>query len=190
MALRLPTRAPTDPYVRALAHTVPQRTASPSPRRGVPAVIRTSYGDMQSNLDVFDMIPSVESVRRRFASLHRVLQGEFPCFHGIIKTLRLPAALLAALRCLRLAIPRSHSLVSLPGGRVHRRGLELVTRSPHRDCSRRRQDLPSSWGTPMFRLPCSHPTPAGRWHQTISVPRRGPRYENSEGSHERSFEAQ
>jgi hypothetical protein len=96
--------------------------------RGVPAVIRTSYGDMRSNLDVFGMVPSIESVRRRFASLHRLLQGEFPCFHGTIKTLRLPAALLAALRCLRLAIPRIHSLVSLSGGRVHRRSLELVTR--------------------------------------------------------------
>jgi hypothetical protein len=55
------------------------------------------------------MFPSIESVGRRFAFLHRVLRGEFPCFHGTIKALRLPAAHPAALRCLRLAVPRWHS---------------------------------------------------------------------------------
>jgi hypothetical protein len=84
----------------------------------------------ESGLDVPDMFPSTESADRRFASLHWVLQGEFPSFRGTIKTLRLPVAHLAALRFLRLAIPRIHSLVSLPHGRVHRRGLELITRYP------------------------------------------------------------
>ena len=40
--------------------------------------------------------------------------GRFPRFAGTIKALRLPAARPAALRCLRLAVPRSHSFVSLP----------------------------------------------------------------------------
>ncbi len=83
---------------------------------------------MLTNLNVFDMFPSIESAGRRFAFLHRVLQGEFPCFNGTIKALRLPAAHPTALRFLRLAVPRLHSLRSLPGGRVRRRGLELVTR--------------------------------------------------------------
>ncbi len=83
---------------------------------------------MQKNLDVFNMFPSIDSAGRRFASLHRILRGEFSCFTGSIKALRLPAAHPAALRCLRLAVPRLHSLGSLLGGRVHRRGLELVTR--------------------------------------------------------------
>jgi hypothetical protein len=74
------------------------------------------------------MFPSTESVDRRFASLDWVLQGEFPSFNGTIKTLRLPATHLAALRFLRLAIPRLHSLCSLLDGRVRRQGLELVTR--------------------------------------------------------------
>ena len=121
-----PPRAPTDPYVLALEHTVPRPTDSPSAM--VPEAIRSSYGDMLTNHDVFDMFPSIESVGRRFASLHRVLRGEFPCFDGTIKALRLPAAHPAALRCLRLAVPRLHSVSSLLGGRVHRRGLELVTR--------------------------------------------------------------
>ena len=83
---------------------------------------------MRSNLDVFDMFPSIGSAGRRFASLDRVLRGEFPCFDGTIKALRLPAARPAALRCLRLAVPRLHSSGSLLGGRVRRRGLELITR--------------------------------------------------------------
>jgi hypothetical protein len=33
---------------------------------------------MRMNLDVFSMCPSVEAAGRRFASLHRVLRGEFP----------------------------------------------------------------------------------------------------------------
>ena len=52
------------------------------------------------------MFPSIKSAGRRFAFLHRVLRGEFPCFNSTIKALRLPAAHPAALRCLRLAVPR------------------------------------------------------------------------------------
>ena len=62
---------------------------------------------MRENLDVFSMCPSVESAGRRFASLDRVLRGEFPCFDGTIKALRLPAARPAALRCLSLEISRT-----------------------------------------------------------------------------------
>ncbi len=96
--------------------------------RMVPEAIRSTYVDMLENLDVLDMFPSIASAGRRFAFLHRVLRGEFPCFNGTIKALRLPAARPTALRCLRLAVPRFHSLRSLLDGRVSRRGLELVTR--------------------------------------------------------------
>jgi hypothetical protein len=118
---------------------------------------------MRRSLDVLHMFPSIKSAGRRFASLHRVLRGEFPCFDGNIKALRLPAARPAALRCLRLAIPQ-RSLVmfalwrtSAPpkpgaGDPVTPAGISL----------RRRQDLPSSWRTPIVRLHnCSTPTPAG-----------------------------
>src|SRR5262245_39937917 len=61
-----------------------------------------------------------------------------------------------------------HSFGSLPDGRVRRRGLELVTRSLRPGLSRRRrQDLPSSWGTPIVRLPCS--ADAGRTAGTRPV---------------------
>ena len=49
------------------------------------------------NLRRRDFRPQVQQL----ASLRR--------FHGIIKALRLPAALRAALRCLRLALPRDHA---------------------------------------------------------------------------------
>jgi hypothetical protein len=94
----------------------------------VPEAIRSSYGDMQENLDVFNMFPSIDSAGRRFAFLRRVQQGEFPCFISNVKALRLSAARPASLCFRRLAVPRLHSLGSLLGGRVRRRGLELVTR--------------------------------------------------------------
>ncbi len=59
----------------------------------VPGAIRSTYVDMLENLDVFTMFPSIESADRRFAFLHRVLQGEFPFFNGTIKALRRPAAI-------------------------------------------------------------------------------------------------
>jgi hypothetical protein len=100
---RLPARAPTDPDVLALEHPVPRPTGLPSAM--VPEAIRSSYGDMRRNLNVLHLFPSIGSAGRRFASLPRVLRGEFPCFNGTIKALRLPVARPAALRCLRLAVP-------------------------------------------------------------------------------------
>jgi hypothetical protein len=73
-----------------------------------------------------------------------------------------PCCRSAALRFLRLAVPRFHSLFSLPDGRVSRRGLELVTRYLRSGIRRgANRVLPSSWGTSVVRLPCSIPTPAG-----------------------------
>ena len=56
---RLLARAPTDPYVLALEHTVPQPADSPPAKD--PEAIRSSYGDMPWNLEVFRMLPSIES---------------------------------------------------------------------------------------------------------------------------------
>ena len=58
-----------------------------------PVVIQSSDGDMLMNRKVFGMFPSIESASRRFAFLHRVLRGEFPCFNSTIKALRRPAAI-------------------------------------------------------------------------------------------------
>jgi hypothetical protein len=72
----------------------------------VPVTIRASYVDRFRSLDVLPLLPSLGSAGRRLAFLPRVLRGEFPCFDGTIKALRLPAAPPAALRCLRLAVPQ------------------------------------------------------------------------------------
>src|SRR5215472_5171287 len=48
---RLLARAPTDPYVLALEHTVPQPADLPPAKD--PEAIRSSYGDMGWNLDGF-----------------------------------------------------------------------------------------------------------------------------------------
>jgi hypothetical protein len=56
------------------------------------------------------------TVPRSDASLPSTRSGRVPCprFAGTIKALRLPAVSPAALRCLRLAVPRGWSAVSLP----------------------------------------------------------------------------
>ncbi len=151
----------------------------------VPAAIRSTYVDMLKNLDVFNMFPSIESAGRRFAFLHWVLQGEFPSFHGTIKALRLPATHLAALRFLRLAIPRLHSLGSLPGRRVSCQSLELLTRCLRRDVAE------EATGSPKFlgNLNClSAHVPNRRRqdcsHLTITVRQRGPWTPRCKGSHD------
>src|SRR6516164_1089910 len=139
----------------------------------VPATIRASYVDRVRNLDVLHLFPSLGSAGRRFASLPRVLRGEFPCFSGTIEALRLPAARPAALRRLRLAVPQRSLVLFAPrrtsappkpgvGNPVTPAGMSL----------RRRQDLPSSWGTPIVRLRM-FPTDAGRTAGTRPVRCRG-----------------
>ena len=102
------------------------------------------------------MVPSIRSVGRRFAFLHRVLRGKFPCFTGTIKALRLLAARSTALRYLRLVVPQRSLVVFAPewtsspprpgvGNPVSPAGIEL----------RERQDLASSWGIPIVRSPSS-----------------------------------
>jgi hypothetical protein len=157
----------------------------------LPEAIQSISGDMLTNLDVFDMFHLIGSAGRRFASLHRVLRGEFPCFVGTIKALRLPAACPAALRCLRLAVPRLHSLGSLLGGRVRRRGLELFTRWLRPGLCRGSDRISQVPGEPQLSV-CTCSVDSGRTAYTrpFKVRQRGPWYVKSKGSHERSFEAQ
>jgi hypothetical protein len=130
--------------------------------------IRARSVDRLRNLDVLHLFPPPGSIGRRFASLPRVLRGEFPCFGGTIEALRLPAARPAALRCLRLAVPQRPLVLFAPrrtsappkpgvGNPVAPAGMSL----------RRRQDIPSSWGIPIVCLPCS--VDAGRTAGTRPV---------------------
>ena len=156
---QLPPRAPTDPDVRALAHPVPRPTGSPSTM--VPEAIRSSYGDMRKNLDVFNMSPQSSLPADVSLPSTGSSGASSPCFHGTIKTLRLPAAHSTALCCLRLAVPRLHSLISLLGGQVPppRPGVGNPA-TPSGNLPRRRQDLQSSWTTQSSVCACSS-TPAG-----------------------------
>ena len=62
---------------------------------------------------------------------------EFPRLHGTINALRLPAAPPAALRCLRLAVPREHSHFRSRRRRVlRRRAWSWSPGVPRRDCFR------------------------------------------------------
>ena len=100
---------------------------------------------------------------------------------------------LAALRFLRLTIPRCHSLFSLPSGRVNRQGLELVTRylQPGFAEEQKKVGLSQVPGEPQLSV-CHVPIRLRRdcLRQTIATLQRGPWYAKSKGSHERSFGAQ
>jgi hypothetical protein len=86
---------------------------------------------------------------------------EFPGFLGTIKALRLPAVLPAALRFLRLAVPRDHAYFAPAATACRSVGPGVVPRYPHPGMLPwRRQDLPSSWGTSIPVCTCSQ-TPAG-----------------------------
>ena len=107
------------------------------------------------------MFPSIGSAGRRFAFLHRVLRGEFPCFTGTIKALRLPAAHPAVLRYLRLAVPRCHSLCSLLGGRVTAEAWSWSPGSSSRDVAEETAGSPKFLGNPKCPFAHVQSTPAG-----------------------------
>ena len=98
---------------------------------------------------------------------------------------------LAALRFLRLAVPRIHSLGSLLDGRVHRQGLELVTRYLQPGFAEERTGFSQVPGEPPLSV-CHVPIRLRQdcLRQTIATQQRGPWYAKSRGSHERSFGAQ
>ena len=97
-----------------------------------------------------------------FPSLHRVPRDRFPGFIGSMRVLRLPRVRPAALRFLRLAVPRLHSLRFAPrrASAPPRLGVGHPV-APAGMLPRRREDLPSSWGISLVRLHMFLPTPAG-----------------------------
>ncbi len=110
-----------------------------------------------SKYKALDVVPGPGSSIRHpltvFPSLHRVLRDQFPGFISTMRVLRLPVARPTALRFLRLVVPRLHSLCSLLDGRVQPPKPGVVHPvTPAGNLPRRRQDLPSSWRTPMIRL--------------------------------------
>jgi len=93
------------------------------------------------------------SVIRRLASLHWLQLGAVRQLQRYYQDAMTPCRHPTALRFLRWVVPRFHSFLSLLGGRVHRRGLELVTRYLQPGiCRGANRVLPSSWGTQSVRL--------------------------------------
>jgi hypothetical protein len=90
--------------------------------------------------------------------------------------LRVPAARPAALRCLRLAVPRLRSRASCPAVRplpppdlAGSAGLGLFFAGcPFRPWSWRRRGFPGSWGTPVWTCPALRPR-RDRWARPFSA---------------------
>ena len=141
-----------------------------------------------SGLDVPDMFPSIKSAGRRFAFLHGVLRGEFPSFIGTIKALRLPAARLAALRLLRLAIPRLHSRFRSPTVECAARAWSWSPGVSGRETAEERAGSPKFLGN-LDSSVCHVPNRRRRdcLRQTIAAQQRGPWSSQGKGSHDWDF---
>jgi hypothetical protein len=162
-----PPRAPTDPYVDTLDHTVPQVTPSLHQRHDAAAnpsiAIRWRFGNTAREFKASQVFLAIGVVTRCLASRPPGPRGSSS-----------PASTVLSRHCDFLpAIPphfvafawryHGNTHVSLPPSmRVATSGLGLVTRCPRPgSLPWRRQDLPSSWGTPIPVCPCSS-TPAGQ----------------------------
>src|SRR5262249_32413579 len=84
---------------------------------------------------------------------------------------------------------RVHPFASLPGGRVRRRGLELLTRSPARDLAEEATGSRKFLGNPDCPFAMCSRRRQDCGHQTVAVAQRGPWDHKSKGSRERSFGA-
>ena len=141
------------------------------------------------NLRRRDFHPQVQQLAS-LRSLRGVLGAEFPRFHGTIKALRLPDALRAALRCLRLAVPRLHSCFVPAAAECRRVGPGVVHPVPPAGIHHGGDRISYVPGEPPM---CLCPALRPRWdrlHQASGMLRRGPRSDHNEGSHDASFGAQ
>jgi hypothetical protein len=180
--------APTDPYVRALAHTVPlimdSLRDSKLSRTLILLSVSVSWTRL-SNFDAFVVFLKNGSMNRRLAFLRWLQPGAVRQLHWYYRDAMTPCRHPAALRFLRLAVPRLHSLDSLPDGRVRRQGLELVTWCLRPGIRRgANRVLPSSWGTTIVRLRMFS-SDAGRTARTRPLKCRSvaPRAPKCGGSH-------
>src|SRR5271157_2130382 len=133
---------PGPPQVRARAINAHGSSFQPSR----PA-IRRCFVDTSTGSDAPAMFPANGQLKRR--PLHSAGSfGRVPPPQRYYGTLRLPAAHLAALRFLRLAIPSFRPLfVPASSGRELRIHLELVSRDSNRQSRRKRQGLSGSRAT-------------------------------------------
>ena len=147
-----------------------------------------------SEYEASDVVPGPGSNVRHpltvFPSLHRVPAGPVPRLHQYYE-----GATTSCRPSRRTSFPSLGGtsvalVIMLLDGRVHRRGLELVTRFSSRELQRKLAGAPKFLGNHCSfahvpirrRQDCSH--------QTITVQQRGPWSSKGKGSHERSFDAQ
>ena len=148
-----------------------------------------------SEFEASDVFPGPRSSIRHplsvFPSLDRVQRDQFPGFSGTMKVLRLPPVRPAALRCLRLAVPQRFTRwIRSPADECTAGAWSCSPGVSGRVSLRRRQDLPSSWGTPIVRLHMFHSDAGGAaCTRPFTVQQRGPWYLKGKGSHERFFDA-
>ena len=108
------------------------------------------------------MFLSNGSMNRRLAFLHWLRLGEVRQLLRYYQDAMTPCRRPAALRFLRLAVPRFHSLCSLSGRRVDCQSLELVTRYLQPGFAEERTGFSQVPGEPRMSVcTCSNPTPAG-----------------------------
>ena len=118
--------APTDPYVLALQHTVPQPTDSPSTRDL--EAISTDDVDMLRNRDVFRMFPRSSLLIDASLSSTGSSEASSPASTVLSKRYDILPSVPPHFVSFAWRYLAFHSFDSLPGGRVRHRGLELVTR--------------------------------------------------------------
>lgn len=126
------------------------------------------------------MFLSNGSIKRRLASLHWLQLGEVRQLHRYYQDAMTPCRHSAALRFLRLAVPRFHSFVSLSARRVCCQSLELVTRYLQPGFAEERTGFSQVPGEPPLSV-CHVPIRLRRdcLRQTIATQQRGPWYAKS-----------
>ena len=149
--------APTDPYGHALVHTVPQVMGSlrvtSRTRRSARLSVSVSWTH-SPNFEAFDVFLKYGSITRCLASLRRVRQGAVPRVHRYYQDT------MTSCRPSRVAsLPSlgdttgSHSCFRSRAASATTRAWSWSPGSSGRDLLPwRRQDLPSSWATPIIRL--------------------------------------
>ena len=134
------------------------------------------------------MFPKNGSMNRRLASLHWLQRGEVRQLQQYYQDAMTPCRHPVALRFLRLTVPRLHSLILLPDGRVRRQGLELVVRYLQPEFRRgAKTGFSQVPGEPLSVCTCSKPTPAGLLAPDHKVQQRGPWSSKGKGSHDWVF---
>jgi hypothetical protein len=134
---RLPASAPLGSGHAQLRHPALRATNSPATSRPRPGIaIRRRHVEMVSRLGIPGIYPSGGLVARHPLP-SAGSRGSVPPLQRYYEVLRIPSTRPAALRCLRLAVSRSHPLFAPSAAGCTGQGQELVTRCSRRDLPRR-----------------------------------------------------